>query len=186
MKRAFDITLALAIIPFAVILMILIAIAVKTTSKGPVIYFSNRVGKGKTIFSMAKVRTMLIDTPPVATHLLENPDTWLTPVGGYLRKRSLDEIPQLWNVLLGDMSFVGPRPALFNQDDLVAMRDELGIYELTPGVTGWAQINGRDEIPLTEKVRFEAYYRENRSFLFDMRILWLTIKRVLMAQDVKH
>lgn len=156
------------------------------TSPGPALYWSARVGRQNRIFRMPKFRTMLIDTPSVATHLLADPERWLTPLGSFLRKTSLDELPQLWSILKGDMSFVGPRPALFNQDDLVALRTERGIHHLTPGLTGWAQVNGRDELTIAEKVEFDAEYLARQSLLFDLKILWLTFVRVISRDDVSH
>ena len=156
------------------------------TSKGPIIYWSNRVGKDNAIFRMPKFRTMRIDTPAVATHLLNDPDRYLTPVGKFLRKSSLDELPQLWSVLKGDMSFVGPRPALFNQDDLIALRTVKGVHRLIPGITGWAQINGRDDLPIPVKVKFDVHYLENRSLIFDIKILFLTLLKVLRREGVTH
>ena len=150
------------------------------------LYWSNRVGKGNRIFRMPKFRSMRVDTPAVATHLLANPGAYLTPIGSFLRKSSLDELPQLWSILKGDMSFVGPRPALFNQDDLVALRTQLGVHELVPGLTGWAQVNGRDELPIPEKVRLDAENMQRRSFAFDLRILWLTFIKVLRRDGVAH
>ena len=166
--------------------MLLLALLVKLTSPGPVLYWSDRVGVGNEIFKMPKFRTMPIDTPPVATHLLQNPDVYLTPIGPFLRKSSLDELPQLWSVLKGDMSFVGPRPALFNQHDLVALRTEKGVHRLIPGITGWAQINGRDDIPIPKKVEYDEYYLKNRSFFFDLKILFLTFLKVTRAENVSH
>jgi len=163
-----------------------IALAVSLTSTGSPLYWSTRVGRQNRIFKMPKFRTMQIDTPAVATHLLPDPDRWLTPIGSFLRKTSLDELPQLWSILKGEMSFVGPRPALFNQDDLVALRTERGIHLLTPGLTGWAQVNGRDELTIAEKVQFDAEYLAGQSFLFDMRILWLTLVRVITRDAVSH
>jgi O-antigen biosynthesis protein WbqP len=154
--------------------MLVIAIMVKLTSKDPVFYWSDRVGINNIIFKMPKFRTMRINTPAVATHLLENPNKYLTPIGPFLRKLSLDELPQLWSVLRGDMSFVGPRPALYNQDDLMELRTEMGIHKIIPGITGWAQINGRDDLPIPIKVGYDEYYLKHRSFLFDLKILWLT------------
>lgn len=185
-KRVFDFSVAL--IGGLVVLMpaLLVALAVKLTSPGPVLYWSDRVGRYNKIFRMPKFRTMRVDTPAVATHLLGNPNQFLTPIGGFLRKTSLDELPQIWSILIGDMSLVGPRPALFNQDDLVALRTEQGVHQLVPGLTGWAQVNGRDEIPIPQKVRFDADYRRNISFLFDLKILGLTIFKVLKRQDVSH
>ena len=159
---------------------------IRLTSKGPAVYWSDRVGVDNQIFRMPKFRTMRIDTPAVATHLLEDPDAYLTPIGPFLRKSSLDELPQLWSVLKGDMSFVGPRPALFNQDDLIALRTERKVHQLIPGITGWAQINGRDDIPIPKKVEFDEYYLKNHSFLFDMKILLLTLLKVARAENVRH
>lgn len=149
-------------------------------------YWSDRVGRHNKIFRMPKFRSMRIDTPTVPTHLLQNPDRWLTPIGSFLRKTSLDELPQLWNILKGDMSFVGPRPALFNQDDLIALRTDAGIHELLPGLTGWAQINGRDELPIHQKVQLDAEYLQRRSLLFDLKILWMTVLKVSLRDDVSH
>jgi O-antigen biosynthesis protein WbqP len=159
---------------------------VKITSNGPALYSSDRVGIHNSIFKMYKFRTMKIDTPQVATHLMENPNHYLTPIGKFLRKTSLDELPQLFNILKGDMSFVGPRPALFNQDDLVALRTEKGIDSLVPGLTGWAQINGRDELPIPVKVDFDEYYLKNRSFLLDIKILFMTFLKVMRSEGVDH
>jgi O-antigen biosynthesis protein WbqP len=144
------------------------------------------VGVGNTIFKMPKFRTMRIDTPAVATHLMQNPDEYLTPIGPFLRKSSLDELPQLWSVLKGDMSFVGPRPALFNQNDLIALRTEKNVHRLVPGITGWAQINGRDDIPIPKKVEYDEYYLKNRSFIFDLKILFMTLLKVSRAENVSH
>lgn len=166
--------------------MLLISLFVKMTSKGAIMYWSDRVGKNNIIFSMPKFRTMRTDTPVVATHLLKNPDEYLTAVGRFLRKTSLDELPQLYNIINGDMSFVGPRPALFNQDDLIKLRTEKGIHQIVPGITGWAQINGRDELPIPVKVNFDEYYLKNQSFLFDMKILWLTLLKVIKREGVSH
>jgi len=166
--------------------MLLIALIVKLSSRGPVLYWSDRVGKDNTIFRMPKFRTMRTDTPAVATHLLNDPDIYLTPIGKFLRKSSLDELPQLWSVIKGDMSFVGPRPALFNQDDLIALRTEKGVHRLIPGVTGWAQINGRDDLPIPVKVDFDEFYLNNQSFLFDIKILWLTFLKVVKREGVSH
>jgi O-antigen biosynthesis protein WbqP len=159
---------------------------VKVTSKGPVLYWSDRVGRNNVIFRMPKFRTMRVGTPAVATHLLTNPCAYLTPIGGFLRKSSLDELPQLWSILAGDMSFVGPRPALFNQDDLIALRTQCGVHELVPGLTGWAQINGRDELPIPDKVAMDAEYLHKRSFRFDVSVLWLTLIKVLRRDGVSH
>jgi O-antigen biosynthesis protein WbqP len=163
-----------------------VAVAVRLTSPGPALYWSDRVGRYNRIFRMPKFRSMRIGTPAVATHLLQDPDAWLTPIGAFLRKTSLDELPQLWSILTGDMSFVGPRPALFNQDDLVALRSERGVHELVPGLTGWAQINGRDELPIPDKVELDVEYLRRRSFLFDLRILWQTVVKVLRRDGVSH
>jgi O-antigen biosynthesis protein WbqP len=163
-----------------------IAIAIKITSRGPVLYWSDRVGRHGRIFRMPKFRTMRIDTPVVATHLLQNPAQWITPVGAFLRSSSLDELPQLWSVLRGDMSLVGPRPALYNQADLVAARRECGVDALQPGITGWAQINGRDELPIPEKVAYDREYLQRQSFTFDLRIILLTVVNVLQRKGVSH
>ena len=156
------------------------------TSKGPALYWSERIGKNNKIFKMPKFRSMLIDTPAVATHLLDNPDTYLSPIGGFLRRSSLDEIPQLFSVLKGDMSFVGPRPALYNQDDLIALRTENGIDKLLPGITGWAQVNGRDELSIPDKVALDVEYMQRQSFWFDMKILWMTFLKVVKRDGVSH
>ena len=156
------------------------------TSKGPVLYWSDRVGQHNRIFRMPKLRTMKTGTPAVATHLLDNPQAHLTPVGGLLRRTSLDELPQLWSILLGDMSWVGPRPALFNQTDLIEMRTQTGVHQLVPGLTGWAQVNGRDEIALVDKVRLDTEYLQRQSFVFDLHILWLTALKVLRREGVTH
>lgn len=186
MKRLFDLALAL---PAALVLALpiaVVALAVRLTSPGPALYWSDRVGRHNRIFRMPKFRSMRIDTPAVATHLLENPAQWLTPIGPFLRKSSLDELPQLWSILRGDMSFVGPRPALFNQEDLIALRTEAGVHDLVPGLTGWAQVNGRDEIPIPQKVALDAEYLRRRSLAFDLRILWLTAVKVLRSDGVSH
>ena len=186
MKRCFDIIVStLAAIAFALPLG-LVAIAVKLTSPGPILYWSDRVGRNNRIFRMPKFRTMRTDTPAVATHLLKNPDKWLTPIGAFLRKTSLNELPQLWSILIGDMSIVGPRPALFNQHDLVALRTQLGVHELVPGLTGWAQVNGRDELPIPEKVDLDVEYLRRRSLLFDLQIIYLTLIRVVRREGVSH
>jgi O-antigen biosynthesis protein WbqP len=186
MKRYFDFCLAICFIGVFLFPIALIVILVRLTSRGPALYWSDRVGMGNTIFRMPKFRTMRIDTPAVATHLMQNPDEYLTPIGPFLRKSSLDELPQLWSVLKGDMSFVGPRPALFNQNDLIALRTEKGVHRLVPGITGWAQINGRDDIPIPKKVEFDEYYLKNRSFLLDLKILVLTFFKVTRAENVSH
>jgi len=185
-KRLFDLTLASIAAMLLALPILLVAIVVKLTSPGPVLYWSDRVGRGNRIFRMPKFRSMRMNTPAVATHLLANPDAYLTPIGSFLRKSSLDELPQLWSILKGDMSFVGPRPALFNQDDLVALRTQYGVHELAPGLTGWAQVNGRDELPIPEKVRLDAEYLRRRSFMMDMRILWMTLTKVLRREGVSH
>ena len=186
LKRAFDLVLGTAALVILAVPLIIIAIAVKLTSPGPVLYWSDRVGVRNSIFRMPKFRSMRIDAPVVATHLLKNPDQWLTPIGSFLRKTSLDELPQLLSILRGDMSFVGPRPALFNQDDLIALRTQAGVDALVPGLTGWAQINGRDDLPITVKVEFDAEYLKRRSFWFDMKIIWLTFIKVIREDNVDH
>ncbi len=185
-KRLFDLTATIILLLVLIVPMIIVALLVKTTSKGPFLYWSDRVGKDNSIFHMPKFRTMRIDTPAVATHLLSDPDQFLTPIGPFLRRSSLDELPQLWSVLKGDMSFVGPRPALFNQDDLIALRTERGVHRLIPGITGWAQINGRDDIPIPKKVEFDEYYLHHCSFWFDLKILVLTFFKVTRADNVHH
>ena len=165
---------------------LIVCLLVKMTSPGPVIHWSKRIGKNNLIFLMPKFRTMRIDTPQVATHLLQNGQNYLTPIGSFLRKSSLDEIPQLWSVLKGEMNLVGPRPALYNQDDLKELRTKLGIHKLAPGVTGWAQINGRDELPIPVKVQFDKEYLERRSVWFDIKIICLTIFKVLKRSNIKH
>src|SRR6266581_2571235 len=186
MKRLFDWILSALLLAFFSLPMLLVAVLVKLTSRGPVFYWSDRVGRHNTIFRMPKFRTMRTDTPAVATHLLTSPDQFLTPIGKFLRKSSLDELPQLFSILKGDMSFVGPRPALFNQDDLIDLRTRKGIHMLTPGLTGWAQINGRDELPIPEKVEFDDYYLNNRSFILDLRILLWTVLKVVKSEGVTH
>lgn len=186
MKRLFDILFSFLTLCVFSLPLLFVFLLVKFSSKGPVIYWSDRVGKDNKIFSMPKIRTMRIDTPSVATHLLSDPDFYLTPVGKFLRISSIDELPQLWSVLKGDMSFVGPRPALFNQDDLVKLRTAKGIHKLVPGITGWAQVNGRDELPIPVKVNFDEYYLKNQSFLFDMKILWMTFLKVVKKEGVSH
>jgi O-antigen biosynthesis protein WbqP len=186
MKRLFDLAMALVAALFLVLPIAAVALAVRQTSPGPALYWSDRVGRANRIFKMPKFRSMRIDTPAVATHLLDNPSQWLSPIGSFLRKSSLDELPQLWSILKGDMSFVGPRPALFNQHDLIALRTEKGIHELVPGLTGWAQVNGRDELPIPQKVALDAQYLEHKSFLFDLKILWMTVIKVTAGQGVSH
>ena len=186
MKRLFDLILAIFASSILVIPIIFVALWVKFTSKGPALYWSDRVGINNTIFRMPKFRSMKVDTPAVATHLLHDPKSALTPIGEFLRKSSLDELPQLWCILKGDMSFVGPRPALFNQDDLIALRTEQGVHKLVPGLTGWAQINGRDELPIPEKVAVDAEYLNRQSFVFDLKILWMTFLKVIKRTGVSH
>jgi O-antigen biosynthesis protein WbqP len=186
MKRVFDLTAGLSATVVLIVPMFLVAILVKFTSKGPVVYWSDRVGSEKRIFKMPKFRSMRLNTPQLATHLMDDTDMYLSPIGGFLRRSSLDEIPQLFSILKGDMSFVGPRPALFNQNDLVAMRTEKGVDKLIPGLTGWAQVNGRDELSITEKVALEVEYMERQSFWFDMYILWLTVHKVLVRDGVSY
>ena len=186
MKKLFDILLSCLLLLVFLIPILVVALMVKITSRGPALYTSDRVGIHNSIFKMYKFRTMKIDTPQVATHLMRNPNQYLTPIGNFLRKTSLDELPQLFNILKGDMSFVGPRPAPFNQDDLVALRTEKGIDSLVPGLTGWAQINGRDELPIPIKVGFDEYYYKNKSFLLDLKILFLTFVKVIRSEGVDH
>jgi len=178
--------MALVAALFLVLPIAAVALAVRQTSPGPVLYWSDRVGRHNRIFQMPKFRSMRIDTPAVATHLLDNPSQWLSPIGSFLRKSSLDELPQLWSILKGDMSFVGPRPALFNQHDLIALRTEKGIHELVPGLTGWAQVNGRDELPIPQKVALDAQYLERKSFLFDLKIICMTVLKVTAGKGVSH
>jgi O-antigen biosynthesis protein WbqP len=186
LKRIIDFCILLCLFSIFLIPIIVIAVLVRMTSKGAALYWSDRVGADNEIFKMPKFRTMRIDTPAVATHLLKDPDAYLTPIGSFLRKTSLDELPQLWSVLKGDMSFVGPRPALFNQDDLIALRTAKGVHRLIPGITGWAQINGRDDLPIPVKVEFDVHYLEHRSLMFDMKILFLTLVKVLRREGVTH
>jgi O-antigen biosynthesis protein WbqP len=185
MKRTFDILVAAAAFVMLAFPMLAVAVLVKLTSRGAVLYWSDRVGRNNRIFSMPKFRTMRTDTPQVASHLLSDPDAWLTPIGGFLRTTSLDELPQLWSILKGDMSLVGPRPALFNQHDLIALRTAAGVHELPVGLTGWAQINGRDESPLEEKVAHDAQYLRQRSFLLDLKILALTAWKVVRREGTR-
>lgn len=185
-KRAFDVSLSLLLILLLSPLLLILALLIKATSKGPVVYWSDRVGKNNRIFRMPKFRTMRNDTPQVATHLLSEPSVYLTPIGGFLRRSSLDELPQLFSILVGDLSFVGPRPALFNQSDLIALRTERGIHLLVPGLTGWAQINGRDELPIPVKVQFDYEYLQRRSFRFDFHILCMTAVKVVRREGVHH
>lgn len=186
MKRIFDLFFGIIIFILVVVPMLLIAIAIRFSSKGPVLYRSDRVGQNNKIFQMLKFRTMLIQTPTVATHLLDNPDAYLSPIGGFLRRSSFDELPQIYSVLKGDMSLVGPRPALFNQNDLITLRTERGIHKLLPGITGWAQVNGRDKLSIPDKVALDLEYLYRRSFWFDMKILWMTFLKVISRDDVRH
>ena len=185
-KRTFDFIVAFPLLLLMCPLLIVLAILIRATSKGPALHLSNRVGRGNRVFRMPKFRSMRIDAPQVATHLLSNPDAYLTPIGGFLRKTSLDELPQLFSILVGDLSFVGPRPALFNQKDLIELRTERGIHHLVPGLTGWAQVNGRDELPIPIKVEFDYEYLQRRSFAFDLQIILITVVKVICSEGVKH
>jgi O-antigen biosynthesis protein WbqP len=185
-KRVVDLIIVITTFIFVSPLIALTFLFVKLTSKGSVIYWSDRVGQNNKIFKMPKFRTMLVDTPAVATHLLQNPEQFLTPVGSFLRKSSLDELPQLWSILKGDMSFVGPRPALFNQEDLITLRTKYGVDKLTPGLTGWAQINGRDELPISEKVKLDVEYLNNQSLVMDLKIIFMTFLKVVRREGVQH
>ncbi|CAG7856735.1 O-antigen biosynthesis protein WbqP [biofilm metagenome] len=186
MKRLFDLTLAIIALLFTIIPFILITFTIKMTSKGPVLYWSDRIGQNNVIFKMPKFRSMRDGTPALATHLLQNPGQYLTPIGKLLRRTSLDELPQLWSIIKGDMSFVGPRPALFNQYDLIELRTQQGVHLLTPGLTGWAQINGRDELPIPQKVKLDVEYMQRKTFAFDCYILWLTFVRVVGGDGITH
>lgn len=186
MKRIFDLYLFFISVIILFIPILLIALAVKLTSNGSVLYWSDRVGRNNKIFRMPKFRSMRTDTPDVASHLLQDPDAWLTPIGNFLRKSSLDELPQIWSVLKKEMSFVGPRPALYNQADLIALREEAGIDKLLPGITGWAQINGRDELNIEEKVLFDKEYLYKKSIFFDLKIILLTIIRIIKSDGIRH
>jgi len=186
LKRSFDLVLATILLAVFIVPLTLIGVLVRITSPGPILYWSDRVGRDNHIFKMPKFRSMHVGTPAVATHLLQDPSRHLTPIGGWLRKTSLDELPQLWSVLKGDMSFVGPRPALFNQDDLITLRTQYGVHKLVPGVTGWAQVNGRDELPIPEKVKLDVEYLQRRSLRFDLWILLLTFARVVRHEGVSH
>ena len=186
MKRLFDLTLALIAGVLLIFPALAIALVVRLTSKGPILYWSDRVGRHNTLFRMPKFRSMKVNTPAVATHLLDRPHQFLTPIGGFIRKTSLDELPQLWSIIKGDMSFVGPRPALFNQEDLIALRTERGVHTLTPGLTGWAQIHGRDELAIPDKVALDASYLQNKSLWLDMKIIFLTAVRVLGRDGIAH
>ncbi len=186
MKRLVDLFLASAALAALSPLLLLAAMAVKLTSPGPVLFHSKRIGRNNSRFMMIKFRSMRTHAPQLATHLMTAPALYLTPIGGFLRRTSLDEIPQLMNVIRGEMSLVGPRPALFNQDDLVALRTQKGIHTLMPGLTGWAQVNGRDELPIPAKVQLDEYYLQNQSLLFDMKILLLTVLKVFRTEGVSH
>ena len=186
MKRSFDLLMVIMLFVLLTIPMLLIVVMVRVTSKGPALYWSDRVGKGNVIFKMPKFRSMRMETPDVATHKMTNPSEFLTPIGSFLRRNSLDELPQLFSIFKGDMSFVGPRPALFNQYDLIALRTECGLNSLVPGLTGWAQINGRDDLSTSEKVALDEEYFQRRSFWFDLIILWLTCLKVLKRDSISH
>ena len=185
-KRSFDVLLALVAGVLLLLPLVIVGAMVRLTSKGPALYWSDRVGRNNSIFKMPKFRSMRVGTPAVATHLLRNAAAALTPIGSFLRKSSLDEIPQLWSILRGDMSFVGPRPALFNQHDLIELRTQCGVHQLVPGLTGWAQVNGRDTLPIPDKVALDQHYLQTHSFWFDVYILWLTFMRVIRRKDVSH
>jgi len=185
-KRLFDLVLALCAAVVLALPVAVVAVAVRLTSPGPALYWSDRVGRSNKIFKMPKFRSMRVGTPAVATHLLADAKSHLTPIGSFLRKSSLDELPQLWSILVGDMSFVGPRPALFNQHDLIALRTQHGVHELVPGLTGWAQVNGRDELPIPDKVKLDVEYLQRQSLWFDIRILWMTFVKVLRRDGVSH
>ena len=186
MKRIFDLILAILVLSFSLIPLVLIAMAVRLSSKGPALYWSDRVGRNNLIFSMPKFRTMHIETPQIATHLLRNPKRYETSIGPFLRKTSLDELPQLFNIFKGDMSFVGPRPALFNQHDLIQLRTKVKVHRLLPGLTGWAQINGRDTLSIPDKVALDAEYLKQQSFVFDVKILGLTFLKVIRREGISH
>ena len=186
MKRIFDLAMAGFLLCFLSVPIFIVGLMVKLTSKGPALYWSDRVGINNRMFRMPKFRTMRIDTPALATHLMKNPDIYLTPIGSFLRKFSLDELPQLHSILEGNISFVGPRPALYNQDDLVELQTGKGIHKIIPGITGWAQVNGRDELPIPVKVEFDEYYLKSRSFAFDLKILWMTFIKVMRKEGVTH
>ncbi len=186
MKRLFDLIAGACAALVLLLPIAVVALAVRLTSKGPALYWSDRVGRNNNIFKMPKFRSMRVGTPAVATHLLADPRSHLTPIGSFLRKSNLDELPQLWSILVGDMSFVGPRPALFNQDDLIALRTQQGVHALVPGLTGWAQVNGRDELPIPDKVKLAVEYLQRQSLWFDIRIVWLTFVKVLRRDGVSH
>jgi O-antigen biosynthesis protein WbqP len=186
MKRAFDLFAGVILLLSLVTILLFIVMAIRLTSKGPSLYWSDRVGKNNKIFKMPKFRSMSMDAPAVATHLLDNPDSYLSPIGGFLRRSSLDELPQLFSVLKGDMSFVGPRPALYNQDDLITLRTQKGVDKLLPGITGWAQVNGRDELSIPDKAALDVEYLNRQSFWFDVKILWMTFLKVIKRDGVSH
>ena len=186
MKRIFDMVLAMIAGLILLLPLVVTALLVKLTSRGPALYWSDRVGRNNQLFKMPKFRSMQVGTPAVATHLLTNPDSYLTPIGSFLRKSSLDELPQLWNILKGDMSFVGPRPALFNQQDLIELRTKAGVHTLMPGLTGWAQINGRDELPIPQKVALDVEYLHRRSMIFDIYIIFMTAMKVIRRDGIVH
>lgn len=186
MKRWFDLTVGGLAVLVLLLPIVLVAIAVRLTSKGPALYWSDRVGRNNQLFKMPKFRSMQMGTPAVATHLLTNPNAYLTPIGSFIRKTSLDELPQLWSIVKGDMSFVGPRPALFNQHDLIELRTRAGVHQLTPGLTGWAQINGRDELPIAQKVALDVEYLHRKSLFFDIKIIFLTAWKVIRRDNVTH
>ena len=185
-KRIFDVTFALTIFFIVFLLILLIVILIKATSRGTALYWSKRVGKNNIIFKMPKFRTMHLNAPVVATHLLKTPSQYLTPIGPFLRRTSLDELPQLWSIFVGDMSFVGPRPALFNQYDLIKLRNSKGLHHLTPGLTGWAQVNGRDDLAIAEKINFDVEYMKKKSFIFDLKILYLTFIKIIQREGIQH
>ena len=186
MKQIFDFLVGVILLLSLMIIMLLIAIAIRLTSKGPSLYWSDRIGQNNKIFKMPKFRSMLKGTPTLATHLLDSPDSYLSPIGGFLRRSSLDELPQLFSVLKGDMSFVGPRPALYNQEDLIGLRTEKGVNKLLPGITGWAQVNGRDELSISDKVALDVEYMNHQSFWFDIKILWMTVSKVVKKDGVSY
>lgn len=186
MKRSIDLVLAFSVLLLLLLPVVLVAATIGLTSKGAVLYWSDRVGRHNKLFKMPKFRTMRVDTPAVATHLLPDPVQFLTPVGSILRKSSLDELPQLWSIIKGDMSFVGPRPALFNQEDLIALRRQYGVDSLMPGLTGWAQINGRDELPIPDKVKLDVEYMNRQSLFFDLKIIFLTVLKVIYRDGIQH
>jgi len=186
MKRVFDVFLVCLFALILLVPVLLVALAVRLTSKGPALYWSDRLGRNNVIFKMPKFRSMRVGTPAVATHLLADAHSYLTPIGSFLRKSSLDELPQLWSILAGDMSFVGPRPALFNQCDLIELRTQKNVHTLVPGLTGWAQVNGRDDLPISQKVMLDAEYLTRQGFWFDIKILWMTFLKVIQRDGVSH